>query len=74
MFFRRNDKENSAANARNRLQIVLDQERSNIPTFNAMKEELIEVIKRHTGCNMIDVNSVANTGILTLEVNFRKVK
>ena len=62
-------KKNSAQEAKNRLTLMLAHERTNnVPYMDAMKQEILEVIKKYTKAQKIDIKTDSNQNFNTLEV------
>lgn len=60
---------NSASKATERLKLVLAHERSaNLPYIEAMKNEILEVIKKYTRSSNIRINADSNQHINMLEI------
>ncbi|MGP1449699.1 MAG: cell division topological specificity factor MinE [Wolinella sp.] len=60
---------NSAKSATDRLKLVLAHERAvNIPYLDDMKREILEVIKKYTNAEKIDIKTDSNQQVDTLEV------
>ncbi|MBR7118019.1 MAG: cell division topological specificity factor MinE [Helicobacteraceae bacterium] len=67
MFFWK--KKKSADNAKNRLLVALAHDRtSNIPYIEDMKNEILEVIKKYTQTNKIDIKADSNQNVNMLEI------
>lgn len=63
------NKKNSAQEAKNRLTLMLAHERTiNVPYIDAMKQEILEVIKKYTKAQKIDIKTDSNQNFNTLEV------
>ena len=63
------NKTSSAQEAKNRLTLMLAHERtSNVPYMEAMKKEILEVIKKYTKAQKIDIKTDSNQNFNTLEV------
>jgi len=59
----------SAKNATDRLKLVLAHERAiNVPYLEEMKREILEVIKKYTHAERIEIKTDSNQNIDTLEV------
>lgn len=62
-------KKSSASTATDRLKIVMAHERSaNLPYIDDMKQELLEVIKKYTNTNKINIKTDSNQNISMLEI------
>ncbi|MDE7175901.1 MAG: cell division topological specificity factor MinE [Helicobacter sp.] len=62
-------KKSSAKEARDRLTLILAHERAiNVPYMEQMKEEILEVIKKYTKAQKIDMKTDSNQNFNTLEV------
>lgn len=62
-------KKSSARSATDRLKIVLAHERAvNVPYLEDMKREILEVIKKYTHAQKIQIKTDSNRDIDTLEV------
>ncbi|PKT75448.1 cell division topological specificity factor MinE [Helicobacter winghamensis] len=62
-------KKNSAQEAKDRLTLILAHERAiNVPYMDAMKQEILEVIKKYTKAQKIDIKTDSNQNFNTLEV------
>ena len=62
-------KKNSAQEAKNRLTLMLAHERTiNVPYMDAMKQEILEVIKKYAKAQKIDIKTDSNQNFNTLEV------
>ncbi len=62
-------KKPSAQEARDRLTLILAHERAiNVPYMDAMKKEILEVIKKYTKAQKIDIKTDSNQDFNTLEV------
>ena len=62
-------KKSSAQEARDRLTLILAHERAiNVPYMDAMKQEILEVIKKYTKAQKIDIKTDSNQDFNTLEV------
>ena len=62
-------KKNSAQEAKNRLTLMFTRERTiNVTYIDAMKQENLEVIKKYTKAQKIDVNSETNQNCNSREV------
>ena len=63
------NKTSSAQEAKNRLTLMLAHERTiNVPYREAMKKEILEVIKKYTKAQKIDIKTDSNQNFNTLEV------
>ncbi|WP_104721634.1 cell division topological specificity factor MinE [Helicobacter mesocricetorum] len=63
------NKKTSAQEAKDRLTLILAHERAvNIPYIDAMKQEILEVIKKYTKAQKIDIKTDSNQNFTTLEV------
>ncbi|MCM1222899.1 cell division topological specificity factor MinE [Helicobacter sp. MIT 05-5294] len=63
------NKKSSAQEAKNRLTMILAHERAiNVPYMEAMKQEILEVIKKYTNAQKIDIKTDSNQNFNTLEV------
>ncbi|MDE5603305.1 MAG: cell division topological specificity factor MinE [Helicobacter sp.] len=63
------NKKTSAQEAKDRLTLILAHERTvNIPYIDAMKQEILEVIKKYTKAQKIDIKTDTNQNFTTLEV------
>lgn len=63
------NKKNSAQAARDRLTLVLAHERTiNVPYIDAMKQEILEVIKKYTKAEKIDIKTDSNSNFSALEI------
>lgn len=63
------NKKTSAQEAKDRLTLILAHERIvNIPYIDAMKQEILEVIKKYTKAQKIDIKTDSNQNFTTLEV------
>ena len=61
--------EKSAQKARDRLTLILAHERAiNVPYMERMKQEILEVIKKYTKAQKIDIKTDSNQNFNTLEV------
>ncbi|TLD84411.1 cell division topological specificity factor MinE [Helicobacter sp. MIT 11-5569] len=64
-----NNKKSSAQEAKDRLTLILAHERAiNVPYMDAMKQEILEVIKKYTKAQKIDIKTDSNQNFNTLEV------
>ena len=64
-----NNKKSSAQEAKDRLKLILAHERTiNVPYMDAMKQEILEVIKKYTKAQKIDIKTDSNQDFNTLEV------
>lgn len=64
-----NNKKSSAQAAKDRLTLILAHERAiNVPYMDAMKQEILEVIKKYTKAQKIDIKTDSNQNFNTLEV------
>lgn len=62
-------KKNSAQEAKDRLTLILAHERAiNVPYMDTMKQEILEVIKKYTKAQKIDIKTDSNQNFNTLEV------
>ncbi|MBX7491123.1 cell division topological specificity factor MinE [Helicobacter turcicus] len=62
-------KKSSAQEAKDRLTLILAHERAiNVPYMEAMKQEILEVIKKYTKAQKIDIKTDSNQDFNTLEV------
>ncbi len=62
-------KKTSAQEAKDRLTLILAHERAiNVPYIEAMKQEILEVIKKYTRAQKIDIKTDSNQNFNTLEV------
>lgn len=62
-------KKRSADDAKNRLILALSHDRtSSIPYIDAMKDEILAVIKKYTKTDKIDIKADSNQNINTLEI------
>lgn len=62
-------KKSSAQEAKDRLTLILAHERAiNVPYLDAMKQEILEVIKKYTKAQKIDIKTDSNQNFNTLEV------
>ena len=62
-------KKNSAQEAKTRLTLMLAHVRNiNVPYMDAMKQEILEVIKKYTKAQKIDIKTDSNQNFNTLEV------
>ncbi|WP_026944608.1 cell division topological specificity factor MinE [Helicobacter rodentium] len=62
-------KKSSAQEAKDRLTLILAHERAiNVPYMDAMKQEILEVIKKYTKAQKIDIKTDSNQDFNTLEV------
>lgn len=62
-------KKSSAQEARDRLTFILAHERAiNVPYMEAMKREILEVIKKYTKAQKIDIKTDSNQNFNTVEV------
>ena len=62
-------KTSSAHEAKDRLTLILAHERAiNVPYMDAMKQEILEVIKKYTKAQKIDIKTDSNQDFNTLEV------
>ncbi len=63
------EKDSSAATAKNRLMLVLAQERSvKIPQIEEMKQEILAVVRKYTKADKISIEANSNQDIDTLKV------
>ena len=63
------NKTSSAQESKNRLTSILAHERTiNVPYMEAMKKEILEVIKKYTKAQKIDIKTDSNQNFNTLEV------
>ncbi|WP_299545781.1 cell division topological specificity factor MinE [uncultured Helicobacter sp.] len=63
------NKKKSAQEAKDRLTLILAHERAiNVPYMDAMKQEILEVIKKYTKAQKIDIKTDSNQNFNTLEV------
>ncbi|AWI34364.1 cell division topological specificity factor MinE [Helicobacter apodemus] len=63
------NKKTSSQEAKDRLTLILAHERVvNIPYIDAMKQEILEVIKKYTKAQKIDIKTDSNQNFTTLEV------
>ena len=64
-----NPKKASAKEAKDRLMLILASERAvNVPYMEMMKQEILEVIKKYTNAQKIDIRADSNQNFNTLEV------
>ncbi|MCH5323325.1 MAG: cell division topological specificity factor MinE [Helicobacter sp.] len=64
-----NPKKTSAKEAKDRLMLILASERAvNVPYMEMMKQEILEVIKKYTNAQKIDIRADSNQNFNTLEV------
>ncbi|MCI5969251.1 cell division topological specificity factor MinE [Helicobacter sp.] len=62
-------KKSSAQAAKDRLTLILAHERAiNVPYIDAMKQEILAVIKKYTNAQKIDIKTDSNQNFNTLEV------
>ncbi|MDA3967947.1 MULTISPECIES: cell division topological specificity factor MinE [Helicobacter] len=63
------NKKSSAQAARDRLTLVLAHERTiNVPYMDMMKQEILEVIKKYTKAEKIDIKTDSNSNFNALEI------
>ncbi|MDD6055546.1 MAG: cell division topological specificity factor MinE [Helicobacter sp.] len=63
------NKKSSAQEAKDRLTLILAHERAiNVPYLEQMKQEILEVIKKYTKAQKIDIKTDSNQNFNTLEV------
>lgn len=63
------NKKSSAQEAKDRLTLILAHERAiNVPYMDAMKQEILQVIKKYTNAQKIDIKTDSNQNFNTLEV------
>ena len=63
------NKKTSSQEAKDRLTLILAHERVvNIPYIDAMKQVILEVIKKYTKAQKIDIKTDSNQNFTTLEV------